>query len=159
MKKVTTISLSIFGLVLIVILAVSLLSSPGKKVSNSVSDSQTQGVIVNNSTSNNQTQSETANNQDNSNSSVSAFSMSEISKHNNKNDCWLLIDGKVYDITDFFGSHPGGNGVMEATCGTDATVAYATKDPYATSASRGEPHSSRAESMLDSYYIGDFLNN
>ncbi|NVN97063.1 cytochrome b5 domain-containing protein, partial [Candidatus Nomurabacteria bacterium] len=79
----------------------------------------------------------------------------EIAKHNNSSDCFLLISGKVYNITSFFGSHPGGNATMAATCGTDATAAYYTKDPYATSTSGGRGHSSNAQSMLASYYVGD----
>lgn len=84
------------------------------------------------------------------------LSLNEIAKHNKQSDCFLLISGKVYNITSFFGSHPGGNGTMLATCGTDATAAYMTKDPNATSTAGGRNHSSNAVSMLSSYYIGDF---
>lgn len=83
------------------------------------------------------------------------LSMSELAKHNKSSDCWMLISGNVYDITSFFGSHPGGNATMAATCGTDATDAYMTKDPNATSTAGGSSHSSNAKSMLASYYLGD----
>ena len=83
------------------------------------------------------------------------LNMQEIAKHNNSSDCWMLISGKVYNITSFFGSHPGGNGTMSATCGKDATDAYLTKDPYATTTNGGRPHSSNAVSMLASYYLGN----
>ena len=83
------------------------------------------------------------------------LNMSEISKHNKESDCWMLISGKVYDITSFFGSHPGGNSTMAPSCGKDATDAYDTKDPYATSTSGGRGHSSRAQSMLANYYLGN----
>lgn len=83
------------------------------------------------------------------------LNLSEISKHNKLSDCFLLISGKVYNITSFFGSHPGGNSVMSATCGTDATAAYMTKDPNATSSGGRQSHSSGATSMLASYYVGD----
>ena len=86
---------------------------------------------------------------------VSILDMKEITKHNSKSDCWILVDGKVYDITSYFGSHPGGNSTMSATCGKDATDAYKTKDPYATSPNSGSNHSSRARSLLNNYYIGD----
>ena len=32
--------------------------------------------------------------------------LSEIFDHNTKESCWLLIEGKVYDVTNF--KHPGG---------------------------------------------------
>lgn len=83
------------------------------------------------------------------------LSMSEISKHNKSSDCWMLISGKVYNITDYFGSHPGGNSTMSATCGKDATAAYMTRDPYATDSGSRSRHSSRAVNLLEKYYIGD----
>lgn len=91
----------------------------------------------------------------NPNGGTVTLDMTEISKHNKPSDCFLLISGKVYNITSFFGSHPGGNSVMAATCGTDATNAYMTKDPNATSATGGNGHSSNAKSLLAKYYIGD----
>ena len=84
------------------------------------------------------------------------LNMQELSKHNNSSDCWMLISGKVYNITSFFGSHPGGDNTMTPTCGTDATDAYLTKDPYATSVNGGRrTHSSNAISLLANYYLGD----
>ena len=32
--------------------------------------------------------------------------LSEVFEHNTKNDLWLLIDYKIYDVTTF--KHPGG---------------------------------------------------
>eukprot|EP00276_Gloeochaete_wittrockiana_P019051 CAMPEP_0184356640 /NCGR_PEP_ID=MMETSP1089-20130417/103960_1 /TAXON_ID=38269 ORGANISM="Gloeochaete wittrockiana, Strain SAG46.84" /NCGR_SAMPLE_ID=MMETSP1089 /ASSEMBLY_ACC=CAM_ASM_000445 /LENGTH=41 /DNA_ID= /DNA_START= /DNA_END= /DNA_ORIENTATION= len=36
------------------------------------------------------------------------YTLAEISKHTSDNDCWILIHGKVYDVTDFLDDHPGG---------------------------------------------------
>ena len=91
-----------------------------------------------------------------SSSSNITLSMAEIAKHNSKNDCWLLISGKVYNITDYFGSHPGGNSTMTLTCGKDATAAYATQNPNATGDSSRSAHSEKARSLLNNYYVGDF---
>ena len=38
------------------------------------------------------------------------LSVSEISKHNSDTDCWIVVDGQVWDITGFAPEHPGGPG-------------------------------------------------
>ena len=35
-------------------------------------------------------------------------SSSELSRHNKKDDCWLAVHQKVWDLTDFVDEHPGG---------------------------------------------------
>ncbi len=72
----------------------------------------------------------------------------EISKHNNAGDCWLLIGGKVYNVTEFIPMHPGGESTIIPYCGQDATVAFDTKG------GRGA-HSQNAQNLLASYYIGN----
>ena len=160
MKKLATISLFIFGVVLAAILTAGLVFYQNNKNGNQVSGSkvsvatQTKIKQITSTTSNNQTTSTVNNIPTTSTAKSLILNMGEISKHNNSSDCWMLISGKVYDITNFFGSHPGGNATMAATCGTNATDAYMTKDPYATSTAGGRNHSSRAKSMLTDYYIG-----
>lgn len=36
------------------------------------------------------------------------LSVEEISKHSSPEDCWIVVDGKVWDITEFAPEHPGG---------------------------------------------------
>jgi L-lactate dehydrogenase (cytochrome) len=36
-------------------------------------------------------------------------SVEEIKKHASEQDCWIVVDDVVWDITDFIPSHPGGN--------------------------------------------------
>ena len=36
------------------------------------------------------------------------LSVEEIKTHNSPDDCWIVVDGKVWDITDFAPEHPGG---------------------------------------------------
>jgi len=140
MKKITTVSLFIFFCVVTAILTAGLVFYQNKKSSNL-------GVSTNTSTQKDLTKLIAT--------GVQTLSLVEIGKHNTQNDCWLLISGKVYDITSYFGSHPGGSGTMVATCGKDATDAYKTKDPYATTAGNNTAHSTRARNLLDNYYLGD----
>ena len=77
----------------------------------------------------------------------SSFSISDVAKHNNENDCWIVIDGKVYDVTSYIESHPGGR-VMANFCGQDGSLAFATKG-------KNKPHSPAAYEILKTLYIGD----
>jgi cytochrome b involved in lipid metabolism len=49
------------------------------------------------------------------------ISPEELSKHATAKDCWLLIDGIVYDVTKYQDSHPGGCAVMVEHAGQDCT--------------------------------------
>jgi len=36
------------------------------------------------------------------------LSVTDISKHSSADDCWIVVDGKVWDLTEFAPEHPGG---------------------------------------------------
>merc|ERR1711998_719445 len=36
------------------------------------------------------------------------LTMANIAKHNTRDDCWIIVDGKAYDVTKFIDAHPGG---------------------------------------------------
>ena len=78
------------------------------------------------------------------------ISAQEVEKHSSSGDCWIIISNKVYDVSSYLRSHPGGAGAITPYCGKEATQAFQTKD-----LSRGLDHSSRAYSHLDSIYVGD----
>ncbi|GAA0167765.1 hypothetical protein Leryth_000204 [Lithospermum erythrorhizon] len=67
----------------------------------------------------------------------------EVSKHNMTKDCWLIMEGKVYDVTPFMDDHPGGDEVLLSATGKDATNDF-----------EDVGHSDSAREMLDKYYIG-----
>jgi cytochrome b involved in lipid metabolism len=86
------------------------------------------------------------------NSLIKGFIFEEISKHNTENDCWLIIHGKVYDVTNYVSSHPGGKTIIEG-CGKDATNLFETR-PMGS----GTSHSKKAREKLENFYIGEFIN-
>ncbi|CAA7399788.1 unnamed protein product [Spirodela intermedia] len=68
----------------------------------------------------------------------------EVSKHNETKDCWLIIDGKVYDVTPFMDDHPGGDEVLLAVTGKDATNDF-----------EDVGHSDAAREQMEKFYIGE----
>ncbi|GKT41145.1 nitrate reductase [NADH] 1 [Colletotrichum spaethianum] len=45
------------------------------------------------------------------------FTREEIEKHDKEDDCWIVVDGKVYDATSVMAWHPGGKAPMMAHAG------------------------------------------
>ncbi|OWZ44500.1 L-mandelate dehydrogenase [Cryptococcus neoformans Tu259-1] len=56
-------------------------------------------------------------------------SFEEVQKHNKRDDCWVIIDGKIYDVTDFLENHPGGAEIIIANAGKDATKIFKPLHP------------------------------
>ncbi|KAK9374264.1 FMN-dependent dehydrogenase-domain-containing protein [Lipomyces chichibuensis] len=48
----------------------------------------------------------------------------EVSKHNTKESCWVIVHGKVYDVTEFLPEHPGGQKIILKYAGKDATKEF-----------------------------------
>lgn len=74
------------------------------------------------------------------------FSVAEVSLHNSRKDCWIIIGDSVYDITNFFETHPGGEAPVRF-CGRDATAVF----------SRIHDGSVGADFMAQQYRIGRLL--
>nr|XP_046204424.1 cytochrome b5-like isoform X1 [Oncorhynchus gorbuscha] len=77
-------------------------------------------------------------------SDVTYYTLEEVKTHNKRTDAWLIIHDKVYNITSFLAEHPGGEDVLMAQAGTDATVSF-----------EDVGHSKDARAMLIEYYIGE----
>jgi len=77
--------------------------------------------------------------------------MQQVSQHSAKNDCWLVLHNKVYDVTSYIASHPGGAAIVQG-CGKDATTLFETR-PMGS----GTPHSQNARKQLDAFFVGDLV--
>ncbi|PYH34394.1 FMN-dependent alpha-hydroxy acid dehydrogenase [Aspergillus neoniger CBS 115656] len=52
------------------------------------------------------------------------LSAQQISEHKTPDDCWIVVDNQVWDVTDFLEEHPGGSSIILKYAGRDATKAY-----------------------------------
>ncbi|KAJ3925390.1 MAG: FMN-dependent dehydrogenase-domain-containing protein [Lentinula lateritia] len=48
----------------------------------------------------------------------------EVAQHNGRESCWIIVHGKVYDVTEFLNDHPGGSRIILKYAGKDATQEY-----------------------------------
>ncbi|KAH9247567.1 hypothetical protein BASA81_014823 [Batrachochytrium salamandrivorans] len=48
----------------------------------------------------------------------------QVALHNKAGDCWVIIHGMVYNLSEFLVEHPGGSKVILKQAGKDATVAF-----------------------------------
>ncbi|KAJ9555497.1 hypothetical protein OSB04_010111 [Centaurea solstitialis] len=72
------------------------------------------------------------------------FNLDDVSLHNNDKDCWVIINARVYDVTNFLNDHPGGNDVLLDVAGKNASEEFEEAG-----------HGSAARLMLDEYYVGE----
>ncbi|KAE9457225.1 hypothetical protein C3L33_10873, partial [Rhododendron williamsianum] len=52
------------------------------------------------------------------------FTLSQVAQHKSKKDCWLVINGRVVNVTKFLEEHPGGEEVLIESAGKDATKEF-----------------------------------
>lgn len=80
--------------------------------------------------------------------SLREYSLPEVAAHNRESNCWMAIEGQVYDVTGYLPKHPSPPQIVLPWCGKDATQAWRSK-------TIGRPHSSRAGHLLNQCLIGN----
>ncbi len=53
-----------------------------------------------------------------------SLSVAEIKTHDNKSDCWSIVNANVYNLTSYVQNHPGGAAVIANICGKDGTKSF-----------------------------------
>eukprot|EP00927_Polykrikos_kofoidii_P031229 TRINITY_DN2688_c0_g1_i1.p1 TRINITY_DN2688_c0_g1~~TRINITY_DN2688_c0_g1_i1.p1 ORF type:complete len:587 (-),score=85.99 TRINITY_DN2688_c0_g1_i1:59-1756(-) len=53
------------------------------------------------------------------------FTMAEVANHCSRDDLWIIVDERVYDITSFVSKHPGGDLPLVNMAGKDCTDVFA----------------------------------
>jgi cytochrome b involved in lipid metabolism len=66
-----------------------------------------------------------------SRSTTNAYSWEEVVKHNTAESCWLVVSGKVFDVTTFLSLHPAGSKSILRHAGTEATRHFKFHSPNA----------------------------
>lgn len=56
--------------------------------------------------------------------STALLTMEDVAKHNKKDDCWVVLYGKAWDLTKFARAHPGGSKLIFDNGGMDATALF-----------------------------------
>ncbi|OAX84619.1 hypothetical protein ACJ72_01015 [Emergomyces africanus] len=81
------------------------------------------------------------------------ISSREVSVHKTANDCWIVVDNQVWDVTDFLPEHPGGPSIILKYAGRDATKAYS--DIHPPSLIKSSLHNDKLKGVLDRNTIDD----
>ena len=76
------------------------------------------------------------------------YTLAEVSERDSAAECWVAIDGGVYDLTDWIRSHPGGSGAILSLCGTDGTASFSSR----------HGGQARPASTLDGYYLAPLID-
>lgn len=76
------------------------------------------------------------------------FTWEEIRRHSTKNDRWLVIENRVYNVTKWL-KHPGGQMVLNHYAGQDASEAFHAL----------HPEIARVQKYLKPFYIGDVIKD
>ncbi|PWV13465.1 putative cytochrome b5 [Trypanosoma cruzi] len=72
------------------------------------------------------------------------YAWEEIRKHNTDKDCWVVLYGRVLDVTKFLSQHPGGIDPINDLGGYDITNSFESIG-----------HSSRALVLSKEFIVGD----
>jgi hypothetical protein len=79
---------------------------------------------------------------------VNGYTLAEVARHADIDDCWMAVEGRVYDLTAYIPRHPAPTSIMVAWCGSEATEGMRTKG-------YGRDHSASAWARLERYAIGE----
>ncbi len=146
MKILVVTVMVIFSVFMSAVFVVGFLDKQQKEaaVANQANSTQNQS----NSTSQSSGSDNSSSNSNNTSQTSKTFTTADVAAHNKPSDCYLIIHGTVYNVTNFLDQHPGGTDVILPYCGKDATQAFETQG------GRRGTHSQSARSLLAQYQIG-----
>lgn len=113
---------------------------------NPVQSNTTQSTVVSSATSWSDTMNieETPTTTQNTTLTTASLRLADIANHKTQSDCRTTINGTVYDVTAYFGQHPGGDKNLFRVCGMDATDIF----------NRKHGNDTKANNILAGFEIG-----
>lgn len=72
----------------------------------------------------------------------------ELKRHNTREDCWMALRGRVYNVTSFFEFHPGGQEILMEAAGRDCTQLFDTYHAWV-----------NADAMLKHCLVGNLVGS
>ena len=60
---------------------------------------------------------------------MQTITMQEVERHNTPDDCWVVLNGKVYDLSIFQKGHPGGSKIITDHAGKDVSNLFNAVHP------------------------------
>lgn len=57
------------------------------------------------------------------------YTLEEVAKHASDEDCWTILNGRIYDVTEYAKVHPGGRKIFLGK-GKDCTELYNKYHPW-----------------------------
>tara|TARA_R110002050_G_scaffold68219_2_gene148024 strand:+ start:327 stop:593 length:267 start_codon:yes stop_codon:yes gene_type:complete len=64
---------------------------------------------------------------------MNVYTEEDVAEHNTRHDCWIIIQGRVYDLSSWITKHPGGVAVILPFAGRDATKRFENAHDWAMS--------------------------
>lgn len=82
---------------------------------------------------------------------LTGYTLEQVAEHAEVADCWMAIEGQVYDVSEYIPHHPTTPSLIASWCGKEATEGMRTKG-------YGRDHSSAGWAALDEYLVGELAD-
>lgn len=91
------------------------------------------------------------------------FTATQVATHKSRRDLWVIIHGKVYNISKFVSEHPGGEDILLEHAGIPSKVSLLThsfcQGTDATEIFEDIGHSTDARELMKQFLIGIVVND